>query len=59
MIKECGIESFTDYEIFKESNEIIEALKQRDPGPALGWCKTNKSKLVSRNSMELVFELKV
>jgi len=59
MIKECKIENFTDYEIFKESNEIVEALKLKDPAPALSWCKTNKSKLGSKNAGELIFELKV
>lgn len=42
---ESGLQDLVDAHIFVEAQSVVDALKQRDCGPALAWCAQHSAKL--------------
>jgi len=43
---QAGIEPLTDVDAFRETQEIVRALRRRDCAPALAWCAGNRGRAV-------------
>ncbi|KAK4758036.1 hypothetical protein SAY87_019337 [Trapa incisa] len=46
-----NIMDLVDLDIFKDSRRVIEALQNKEVGPALAWCSENKSRLKKSKSI--------
>lgn len=58
IIKEAGLENFSDMPIFLENEEIAKSLHNHDIEPAIKWCTTHKTKLGNMKST-LEMELRI
>ena len=38
-------QDLVDIDVFQEARKVIDALQNKDVGPALSWCADNKSRL--------------
>lgn len=38
-------QDLVDIDVFQEAKKVIEALQNKEVGPALAWCAENKSRL--------------
>lgn len=38
-------QDLVDIDVFQEARKVIDALQNKDVGPALAWCADNKSRL--------------
>ena len=56
LIDELGLQDFWDFDVFIESNKIVQSLKQKKWALAIKWWTENKSKL---SSSELELELRL
>lgn len=53
-----NIQDLVDVEVFLEARRVIDALRNKDVGPALAWCSENKSRLKKSKSI-LEFQLRL
>ena len=54
----AGVAALVDVEVHTESTAVIEALRRRDPAPALAWCDTHRARLAKMHS-SLEFRLRL
>ncbi|XP_078443640.1 lisH/CRA/RING-U-box domains-containing protein isoform X1 [Wolffia australiana] len=53
-----GLQGLVDIDIFIDARRVIDALQNRDVGPALAWCAENKTRLKkSKSTIELQLRL--
>ncbi|KAM1182789.1 hypothetical protein ACFX14_001159 [Malus domestica] len=53
-----NIQDFVDIDIFQEAKKVIEALQNKEVGPALAWCAENKSRL-KKSKSKFEFQLRL
>lgn len=52
----CNIQDLVDIDVFQEAKAVVDALRNKDVGPALDWCADNKSRL---KKLKSEFELHI
>lgn len=58
-LAECSnIQELVDIEVFHEAKKVIDALHNKDVGPALAWCAENKSRL-KKSKSKFEFQLRL
>ena len=50
-------QDLVDIDVFQEARKVIEALQNKEVGPALAWCAENKSRLKKSKVCFLFFIL--
>ncbi|RXH94351.1 hypothetical protein DVH24_024035 [Malus domestica] len=53
-----NIQDLVDIDVFQEAKKVIEALQNKDVGPALAWCAENKSRL-KKSKSKFEFQLRL
>ncbi|KAI9118698.1 hypothetical protein K1719_010143 [Acacia pycnantha] len=58
-LAECNnLQDLVDIDVFQEARKVIDALQNKDVGPALAWCADNKSRL-KKSKSKLEFQLRL
>ncbi|XP_050385864.1 protein MAEA homolog [Argentina anserina] len=58
MAESHNIQDLVDIDVFQEARKVIEALQNKEVGPALAWCAENKSRL-KKSKSKLEFQLRL
>ncbi|ONI24073.1 hypothetical protein PRUPE_2G222200 [Prunus persica] len=53
-----NIQDLVDIDVFQEAKKVIEALQNKEVGPALAWCAENKSRL-KKSKSKFEFQLRL
>ncbi|CAN6453465.1 unnamed protein product [Victoria cruziana] len=58
LAEKANLQDLVDIDIFLEAKKVIDALQNKEVGPALAWCAENKSKL-KKSKSKFEFQLRL